>query len=181
MAVKTNALQLAVRFEALGPGVQAQVVRELDLQAQLVAQLMRKNAPKFQSVLTNSIHVERPSATVRVIAPGVDYAQAQEFGIKPGGKGLPRFSDSGSAAIVAWLQTKMGGAPNKRATKKRQAFELELRDRYEGLAWHIRRRGMKASPFVRPTFDQKVGSVAAALKAAVARGLAAQGAQGGAA
>jgi hypothetical protein len=169
--VHTTAERVALMLEGMGPAVDAQVLPELSAQAQAIAQTMRQRAPKFQTVLANSIHVEQPSLYVRVIAPGVDYAQAQEDGIAPGGKGLPRFFDPASAPIVAWLQSKLGVLPAKRAKKKRQTFELELRDRYEGLAWHIRHKGMKGTPFVRPTFEAHAGKVAAALKAAVVRGL----------
>ena len=169
MGIQHNANQVAAAIEARGPRVEAELIATLDRQVQEIARAMKRHAPTFQSTLVNSVHVEAPSPFVRVIAPGVDHGVYQERGIKPGGKGLPRFMDPASASIVAWLQSKTGGLPKN--VGKRQSFELSLRDRYEGLAWHVRHHGMKAHPFVKPAFDEKVNNVASALRAAVARGL----------
>lgn len=172
MSVKHNAHVIAARLGARGPAVQAAVESELDVQAQLVARRMREEAPKFQSGLTNSIHVEKTGPTERLVAPGTDYAQAVHDGVKPG-KGLPRFFDPESVDIVRWLESKVRG-PAKRARKGSARFsaqELELRDRYQGLSWHVRLFGTEPNPFVDRTHEAKAASVVAGLKAAVARAL----------
>lgn len=164
----------------VSPDAHAALVSELDVMAQMVARRMKENAPKFRSTLTNSVHVDSPSDLVREIRPGsnVAYAQYVEDGIKPGGKGLPRFFDPKSRSIVDWLQSKapsgfMGPAPSqrKRASRKGSkvftAAMLDLRDRYEGLAWHVRHYGVQAQPFVQKTYDEMEPLVRPRLMAAV--------------
>ena len=173
-----NAYQIAARIEARGPAVEREVQATLDVESQKVARGVRQRAPKFQSLLTNSVHVDAPEPFTRVIGVAAAHGIYQELGIKPGGKGLPRFFDPASASVVAWLQAKLGGQPRARS-KARQSYELELRDRYEGLALHIRHKGMKASPFVGPTFEAMREGVSSALMLAVRRGMAADNAVGG--
>lgn len=174
MAITSNAFKVAQRIEARGPAVEREVVAALDRQSQMLARVMRAKAPKFQTALTDSIKVDAPTEFSRVIAPHVAHGVYQELGIAPGGKGLPRFSDPAAAPIVAWLKSKAftGHAP-RRGSRKLVTQNLELRDRYEGLAWHVRHSGMKASPFVKPTFDEQRNNVAEALRRAVAKGMAA--------
>lgn len=170
--IRHNAFVIAQRLEARGPQVEAALRAELDVQAQKMARIMRAKAPKFQTILTNSVHVESPTPDSRVIAPDAAHAWYVEKGVKPGGKGLPRYFDPARAPIVAWLQSKAfsGHAP-RAGSKARTSRELQLRDRYEGLAWHIRHRGTQAQPFVKPTFDENVGNVSRALALAFRRGL----------
>lgn len=172
IGVQHNAYTVAARLEARGPAMARELGNELDVQARLVARTMRREAPKFQSVLVNSIHVEKPDAMQRVVAPGVDYAQAVHDGVKPG-KGLPRFFDPEANDIVRWLESKVRGPKGKprRGTGRFTAAELELRDRYQGLSWHVRQYGTKANPFVERAFVEHASSVVAALKAAALRGL----------
>lgn len=172
MGVKHNAYYIVTRLDAKGPAMEREIGAELDVQAQLVARTMRREAPTFHTVLVGSIHVEKPDAMQRVIAPDVDYAQAVHDGVKPG-KGLPRFFDPEANDIVRWLESKARGHKGKprRGTGRFTASELELRDRYQGLSWHVRLHGTKANPFVERTFDEHVTSVVSALKAAALRGL----------
>lgn len=172
MKVAHNAHVVSARFLARGPAVEKALDAELDVQAQLVARKMREEAPKFQTVLTNSVHVEKPSAMVRLVAPGTDYAEAVHDGVKPG-KGLPRYFDPEAVDIVRWLESKVRG-PAKRARRGSARFsaqEVELRDRYQGLSWHVRLFGTEPNPFVDRTHEAMAGSVVAGLKAAVARAL----------
>lgn len=165
MAGTVHSIAVQESFGRLGRDVRVELSGELDVMAQLVARRMKENAPKFRSTLANSVHVERPSDLVREISPGVDYAPNVEDGIKPGGKGLPRFFDPNSASIVTWLQgqARSGFVGPASAVKKRSprkgsnvftAAMLDLRDRYEGLAWHVRHYGTKGQPFVRKTHDE---------------------------
>lgn len=178
-----NAYQIAARFEARGEAVEREVGAELDKQGQLLAREVRRLAPKFQSLLTNSVHVSAPEPYTRVVSVGAAHGIYQELGIKAGGKGLPKFNDPASASIVAWLRGKLRSEPGRRRVRANSMAavveNLELRDRYEGLAWHIRHRGVKASPFVRPTFEAMHRGVSHALQMAVRRGMAAQDVAGG--
>lgn len=169
-----NSFRVAQRIEARGVRVEAEVRAALDRQAQEMARAVRRRAPNWRSALVNSVNVAVTGEFVREISVGERHGIFQERGIKPGGKGLPRFFDPASASIVAWLESKL--SPAGGGGRGRQAFELELRDRYEGLAGHIRAKGMRAQPFVKPAFDERVNGVALALRQAVARGLAGDGA-----
>lgn len=174
----------------VGTNVRAALAGELDVLAQMVARRMKENAPKFRSTLTNSVHVDRPSDLVREVRPGVEYAAYVEDGIKPGGKGLPRFFDPKSKNIVDWLegQPRSGFVGPRSLTRKREprkgskvftAAMLDLRDRYEGLAWHVRHYGIKAQPFVRKTYDEMQPLVRPRLEAAVQAAMAASAQAGG--
>ncbi len=175
MTVTHNAYVIAARLERAGPDMEAALFGELEAQAQKIANRMKSEAPKFQSVLTNSIHVETPAPNERFVAPRVDYAQAVHDGMKPG-KGLPRFFDPEAEDIVKWLESKVSTVRRARLGSKRfTAQELELRDRYFGLSWHVRHHGTKGNPFVARTHEQVAASVALALKDAALRGLQAGG------
>ncbi len=171
-----NARQIVVALEQHGADMEAGVQAELDVLAQMAASKMRQRAPKWRSTLTNSIRVDKPETLVREVRPGAAHAEAMEFGVKPGGKGLPRFFDPASADIVAWLQSKAfaGQRRPKQGSRLMQAAELALRDRYAGLAWHVRRHGVKARPFVEPTRREMEPIVLARMDLAVRRVLAAR-------
>lgn len=156
---------------------------ELDRLATQAVDLMRRGAPKWRSTLTESIKVRSPSADVREIGPRVAYAEAVERGVKPGGKGLPRFMDPASVEIVAWLRSKAfaGVRVARVGTKRRQGYELALRDRYEGLAWHVRHKGVRAQPFVAPVAREMEAVFAQRMAQAVRRALAARSSGGGSA
>ena len=177
-----NARQIVVALEQHGADMERSVSDELDVVAQLAARKMRERAPKWRSQLTNSIHVAAPEAMVREIGPGMAYAEAVERGVKPGGKGLPRFFSPASADIVAWLQSKAfaGQRRARRGSRAMQAAELALRDRYEGLAWHVRHKGVQAQPFVEPTHREMGPIVLGRMDLAVRRVLAARPDAGGA-
>lgn len=138
---------------------------------QRTAAAMRQTVPKFRTALTNSIDVHRPEPLVREVRPGVAHAEVVETGVKPGGKGLPRFFDPSNAAILEWLRAKAfaGVRVARVGTVKRQTMELELRDRYHGLAWHIRHKGTKAQPYVGPAFEQVQPQIQPIIDAALQR------------
>ena len=173
-----HSINVELALAQLGKDVRAAVASELDVLAQKTARLMKMRAPKFSSTLTNAVYVISTSELEREIAPGVDYAPYVEDGIKPGGKGLPRYMDPKSKSIVDWLQSKAPShfvgpisSKNKRNPRKGSrviaAVEMQLRDRYEGLAWHVRHHGVKAQPFVKPARDEMEPQVKPALEAAV--------------
>jgi hypothetical protein len=169
-SVQHNAHELAARYAARADRVESATREALQVQAQLVARAMRARVAKHRSTTALSIHIEDSGPMEKTIAPGTAYAWYIEKGVKPGGKGLPRFFDPASVDIVAWLQDKIAPSPTRTAKRGSAAFqsaELALRDRYQGLAWHVRHFGVKAQPFVEPTAREMAGPVALALRQAV--------------
>lgn len=183
MASVSGAHDVVFALREHGEDMEREMGRELDVLAQLAARRMKELAPKWRTALASSIHVSSPDANAREIRPGVDYAEAVEKGVKPGGKGLPLFSDPKSKSIVDWLQSK-AFTGQKRVRKNSMGAvmrNLELRDRYEGLAWHVRLFGTKAQPFVEPTAREMEPAVLRRLDLAMRRVLAARPDTGGAA
>lgn len=178
----TNIRQVTIALRSEGEGLLNAVVDELARLAQEAVNFMRMQAPKWRSTLTNSIRADKVSDHEWSIGPGVDYGRAVEEGRGPG-KGLPRWSDPAAADIVAWLTTKVfaGRRRAKRTSMKAVNENLELRDRYQGLAWHVRHKGIKAHPFAAPTLDMMERAFPARLELAARRYLASQQAGGGAA
>ena len=180
--VTTNIRQVTIALRAEGEGLLTAMVDELSKLAQEAVNFMRMQAPKWRSTLTNSIRADKVSDHEWSIGPGVDYGRAVEEGRGPG-KGLPRWSDPAAADIVAWLTTKVfaGRRRAKRTSMNAVNENLELRDRYQGLAWHVRHKGIKAHPFAAPTLDMMERAFPARLELAARRYLASQQAGGGAA
>lgn len=178
-----SARVVAARMAQQGADVERAALDELERVAQGAARAMRRLAPTWRSAsaLVQSIRVDRPSASEREIRPGVRYAEAVERGVRPGGKGLPRFFDPASADVVAWLRTRAfaGARTPRRGSRALQAMNLSLRDRYEGLAWHIRHKGTRAHPFVAPVAAQMEQEFPARIALACRRALVARGADGG--
>ena len=150
--------------------------------AQEAVRLMKNRVTKWRSTLANSITAVPVSRFEWNVAPGVDYAEAVETGSRPG-KGLPRWTDPAATDIKAWLESKVfKGRTRARKGRMGQVHEnLELRDRYQGLAWHVRHKGIKAHPFAAPTLDMMERAFPARLELAARRFLAGQQAGGGAA
>lgn len=180
--VTTNIRQVTIALRSEGEGLLNAVVDELARLAQEAVNFMRMQAPKWRSTLTNSIRADKVSDHEWSIGPGVDYGRAVEEGRGPG-KGLPRWSDPAAADIVAWLTTKVfvGRRRARRTSMKAVNENLELRDRYQGLAWHVRHKGIKAHPFAAPTLDMMERAFPARLELAARRYLASHQAGGGAA
>ncbi len=146
--------EILARFETHGAGLQDVLIDEMSQLAQETAAMERQLAPKWHSILVNSIHVQRDGLTQWSVRPGAQHGLYQEQGRKPG-KGLPRFFDPAAKGIVDWLQSKAfaGTKRPRKGTKRFTARELELRDRYMGLSRHAKFKGLKATPFVEPTFN----------------------------
>ena len=175
----TNVRQVTIALRSEGEGLVTALVVELERLAQEAVNFMRMQAPKWRSTLTNSIRADKVSDHEWSIGPGVDYGRAVEEGRGPG-KGLPRWSDPAAADIVAWLTTKVfvGRRRARRTSMKAVNENLELRDRYEGLAWHVRHRGVKAQPYVRPTAEMMRAQFPRRMELAARRYLAAVGGAG---
>ena len=172
--------EVMVSLDRLSTGVPKAVNDELEWAAQLIARRMRAKAPKFQSALVNSIRVDSPTEGVKEIRPGVQHAVYMEEGIRPGGKGLPKW-DQASPSVVEWLKKHPFKGKRKPASKSLKAAmgDTELRDRYEALAWHVRHKGVKAQPFVKPAFDELAPLVQSRLQAAVNAAVQAAGGSAG--
>ena len=179
MSIQHNAHAVAGKLLAAGPHVQAEVRGQMASIAQRIAATMRRRAPKFRTTLANSIRHEEQAAFDWLVRPHTDYADEVERGRKPG-KHLPRFFDPASASIVAWLESRISNharrlnpkfRPGKLGSARRTAAELELRDRYMALSWHVKHHGLKAHPYVKPTADEWRPLVAPELALAVHRGV----------
>ena len=177
-SIDTNAAAAAARLQRVREALRLEVQQERATLAARIAAEMRRRAPKgARTTLANSIMVETPDADTHVIRPTVAYAYNVEHGRKPG-KGLPRFFDPAAASAVAWLESKIAGAARATNPKYRRgaggtarftAEELALRDRYFAFSRAVKLRGIKASPFVKPTADLYRPIAHAAIVAAVQR------------
>lgn len=178
----TNIREVTIAMRAEGEGLLNALVDELSKLAQEAVVFMKMQAPKWRSQLVNTMRADKVSADEWHIGHGADYGQAVEEGRAPG-KGLPRWNDPAAADIVAWLRTKVfAGRRRARRTSMKAVHEnLELRDRYQGLAWHVRHKGIKAHPFAAPTLAMMERTFPARLELAARRYLASAQPPGGAA
>lgn len=178
MTLPNNAPAVAARLGAVGRAVRAELAPALQGLAGQVAATMRVNAPKYLTLLSNTVKATRRSALEWFVGPTQDYALYVDKGRKPG-KGLPRFALGLPA--VEWLrrrlvnQAQAANPKYRRARKgsKREAeFEDALKTRYMAWSRHVKAHGLKAHPFVKPTADAHRDAVQAGLIAAVQRGIA---------
>ena len=178
----TNIREVTIAMRAEGEGLLNALVDELSKLAQEAVVFMKRQAPTWRSQLVNTMRADKVSADEWHIGHGADYGQAVEEGRAPG-KGLPRWNDPAAADIVAWLSTKVfAGRRRARRTSMKAVHEnLELRDRYQGLAWHVRHKGIKAHPFAAPTLAMMERAFPARLELAARRYLASAQPPGGAA
>ena len=175
-----GAYQITAALQQHGEDMAAEVNAEMARLAGSAVRIMQRLAPKHQSLLRNSVAATQTGEFEHEIGPTAAYAGAVEEGVRPGGKGLPRFFDPASKSMVDWLESHPRGGGVRRAAKPRKgskvftAVMLALRDRYEGLAWHVRHKGVQAQPFVAPTAAALEPEMLARLDAAVRRVLAAR-------
>ena len=140
---------------AEGDGLVQALMDEMQDVAQEMVRLLKLRAPTFRGNLRHVVRADRRDPERWQVGAYAPYAQAVEEGRGPG-KSLPRWSDPAAADIKAWLTSKVFKG-RKRARKGTMGVvreDLELRDRYQGLVWHVRRKGLKAHPFFRPTAEQ---------------------------
>jgi len=175
--------QVVFALREHGADMERGVQDEMAVVAQFAVRAMRRKAAKGPtSNLVNSIKADQVEPAAHEIGPHTNYGQAVEEGVPAGKKGLPRYFDPQSKSIVDWLKSTAFPGQHKATigTKALQDQETELRDRYEGLAWHIRHFGVKAQPFVKPTADEMAQVLPKRLELAVRRVLAARPSAGGA-
>lgn len=183
MATVTGVHQVVFALREHGQDMERGVQSELIRVAQMTTNTMRRLAPKSSSGLVDAIKPKQIDAnTWEIGADNKPYDQFVEYGVKPGGKGLPRFFDPASKNIVDWLQRTAFKGRHKggMGTRALQSQETELRDRYGGLAWHVRHFGVKAQPFVEPTAREMEPVILKRLGDAARRVLAARGGSGAA-
>lgn len=176
--MRHNAREQAARLRRAGRSVQQALARALPDLANQVASTLRIKAPKDLTVMANSVLVARRSAFEYFVHPNTDYAKWVDKGRKPG-KGLPRFAEGLPA--VEWLRRRLvnlAQAANpkfrkpRKGSKRAAEFDEQLQARY--LAWsrHVKFKGIKAHPFVKPTADAHRAAVQSGLVLAVREGLA---------
>lgn len=177
MATVTGTHAVVVALHQHGEDMELGVGRELARLAQEAAARMHRLAPTWRSALVNSVQADQVEPLAWHVGPHVDYAGAVEDGVRPGGRGLPRFFSPEASSIKAWLSDKAfaGRGRVRKGSRAAVLANLELRDRYEGLAWHVRHRGVKARPFVAPVAREMEPVMLARLDLAVRRVLAARG------
>lgn len=174
-----NVRQIVVALEQHGADMERAVQSELDVIAGIAAARMKMRAPKFQSTLTDAVTVQKVDEMTREVISGVGYTQAVEYGVKPGGKGLPKW-EKRPLDMVRWLEGHAPTGAPRRRSRVMDAATATLRDRYMGMAAHIRKFGTKAQPFVQPTYEDMKPIALARMDAAVRRVLAARPDAGGA-
>lgn len=169
-----NAHEIALRLDGHGAAMERELWAEMARIAQEAARKMRDLAPKWRSELVNSITVSMPAPLTWEIRPGVEHGLYREKGQRPG-KHLPRFFDPAAKPIVDWLASKAfaGVRRAKVGSRKFQSRELELRDRYMGLSWHVKHKGLRAQPFVEPVAVDVQRTAPQRLEAVVAKALSA--------
>ncbi|MGE4238713.1 hypothetical protein, partial [Hydrogenophaga sp.] len=146
-----NAHEISVALELHGDDMEREVANELNRVSAEIVRRMRDLAPKWRSNLVNSIDRRPDGPLAWTVRPGVEHGLYREKGQRPG-KHLPRFFDPAAKPIVDWLASKAftGLARVRKGTGRFTARELELRDRYMGLSWHVKRKGLRAQPFAEP-------------------------------
>lgn len=181
MAKVDGARQIVIALQQHGQDMEQELHQEMHTLAGMAGRAMQRLVPKSRSTLWKSIDVRQVDPETYDIRPTVNYSEFVEYGVAPGGKGLPRFFDPASASIVSWLQSKAFSGQHKPKKQSRglQSWNTELRDRYEGLAWHVRHFGVKAQPFVEPTAKEMEPVMQRRLDLAVRRVLARRPDDGG--
>lgn len=136
-----GALELIVQSEgleralAMGPRVLEKHVDPAVGRAGLeISRSERRYAPKAFSLLTHSIHVERPSPYEAIISAGADYARAVERGTHGGH--FPPLKN-----IEAWVRVRRI-VPNDQTLSERDLVFM--------IARAIARHGTPAQPFAAP-------------------------------
>lgn len=172
-----NAFEVAARLERVSGNARTVLAGEMDGLAQRVANRMKMNAPKFQSTLLKTIKPDRTGEFEWRVGPHVAYASAIEDGVKPGGKGLPKWADA-PQSMLEWLQANppSGVMSGPRTGSELRDKALGLRNRYMGKARRIRQFGIAPNPFVSLTAEQMRPLVLARMRAAVAAALDGKGA-----
>lgn len=172
MEIKLQIENAAAEAFRRAPEVMTQAIaQKLDRGALELQRAQKRLAPKAFSILANSIQIEETAPLERYVGPTVRYAKWVEDGGKP--KRLPP-PENLMAYVKQSAKISLAGAPGSEA---RQSVVDDLRRRAYGMAVHLLRHGSKASPFVKPAFDETRGRIETLLQEGVAAGVAAAGAR----
>lgn len=144
-------LSKAARFADMPRQVDAAIGFAMDRIGLEGVRVMRREAPKFQSVLTNSIHAERSGPHGVTIAPGVKYADYVNDGTGPAAGRQPYMPNIEN--LLPWVKARAGVSfRNTRAGGAARSAQYDvIRDRAWALARYIQRHGTKPNPFVERT------------------------------
>ena len=163
--------------------VQDELAKVANKGAVMMKILANRRSGKTQGgvgALVQNIKPDQIDANTWQLGPHSDYARFVEDGVKPGGNGLPKYMGDVGAShhIVQWLRTTAYNGVHKprKGSAALQRQDKDLRNRYFGLAQHIRRFGVKANPFVAPTAEALEPIMIHSLDLAVRRALGKRGA-----
>ena len=138
------------------------LIAGLDQAGQIVAVSMKEESPKGFSLLTNSIHVSRPSDLVRVVAPSVNYAGFVHEGRNPG-----RFPNMRpGSAFAEWVRLRVVGARESR--KKGGKEQVDSLTFLIGRA--IAKKGIASNPFAERAFNNTESRVMQVLRDSALQG-----------
>lgn len=118
--------------------VLAEVDKQLSRGRMELARLIRANAAKADSTLTNSIRSKRKDIGLFEVVAGANHARMVEEGTGPGGW-VP------TKSLEDWIQAK-GISPNDPDMSKEDLVDL--------IQLSIFRKGTEARPFFRPSYEQ---------------------------
>lgn len=146
-----NAVGASKKISALPDKVDQAIIATLDRVELEGVREMRREAPKFDTILTNSIHAERPSPMELVIAPGVKYAEYVERGTGPAAGQAPYMPNAENLMAYVKRRSSVNFRNTKQGSAGRGAQLDEIRDRAWALARYIYAHGTKPNPYVERT------------------------------
>ena len=157
MKIIDNCKQIINSFNRMPPAVITEVDRQLSRGRMELARLIRTNAPKYDSTLTNSIRSKRKDIGFFEVVAGADYALMVEEGTGPGGW-VPKES------LEDWIKAK-GITPNDPDMSRDELVNL--------IQLSIYRKGSPAQPFFKPAFEQMKPRLQQLVAQGVSKGLSA--------
>ena len=151
--VKIDSAEAQRAFKEAPLVMERTLERYLDRAGLEVAREARSAAPKAFSTLVQSIRSVKTGLLKREVAPGVSYGAFVEAGRGPGRQPGTR------NGLMDWVKFRTGAAGKE---LERKTFLI---------ARGIARRGIKAQPYMQPTFEKMEPRVHALLDEGVAAGL----------
>ncbi|MDD4926942.1 MAG: hypothetical protein PHF58_10620 [Methylotenera sp.] len=154
--VKISDQQAHAAFKR-APSVVAQAIDvQLARGVEEVAREAKQLAPKFQSLLINSISASHTGLMQWEVAPGVNYAQAVEEGTGPAAGRARYFPNVQNLFQVLSTSPQIRRFSWKRAgSMARGNQEMQLMYRAHAWAWHIYNHGTPAQPYMLPALENK--------------------------
>lgn len=153
--ISHNAPEVRRAIQKKPAAVRRQVDKKLGRGAQEVAREARRNAPKADSLLTNSVHVFRHGEGDYSVFAGTDYALPVEEGTGPGGSPPDQ-------TLADWVRVK-GITPADP--------DMDMDDLVYVIGRSIRESGTPAQPFMAPALEAKRDRLAQLVRQGTAEGL----------